>query len=34
MLNDYVAPELDPAIDEALLEFISKRKGSFPDKEY
>ncbi len=31
MLNDYVAPEIDPAIDEALLEFIAKRKGEFED---
>ena len=34
MLNDYVAPELDPAIDEALLEFIEKRKNSFDDANY
>ncbi len=31
MLNDYQPPELDPAIDEALLEFIAKRKASFAD---
>ncbi len=31
MLNDYQPPELDPAIDEAMLEFIAKRKGSFAD---
>jgi trimethylamine--corrinoid protein Co-methyltransferase len=34
MLEEYVAPELDPAIDEALLEFMERRKSSFPDKEY
>ncbi len=34
MLKDYVAPELDPAIDEALLEFIAKRKISFEDSNY
>ena len=34
MLQEYVAPELDPAIDEALLEFMERRKSSFPDKEY
>ncbi len=34
MLGDYQAPALDPAVDEALLEFIAKRKASFPDKEY
>ncbi len=31
MLNDYEAPSLDPAIDEALIEFMVKRKASFPD---
>lgn len=30
-LESYEAPYLDPAIDEALLEFISKRKDSMPD---
>jgi len=34
MLNEYEAPELDPAIDEALLDFMNRRKASFPDKEY
>ncbi|MEJ2443193.1 MAG: trimethylamine methyltransferase family protein [Exilibacterium sp.] len=33
-LSEYQAPELDPAIDEALQEFIAKRKASFPDKDY
>lgn len=31
MLSDYVAPTLDEAIDEALLEFISRKKDSMPD---
>ena len=31
MLNDYEAPPLDQGIDEALLEFIAKRKDSFAD---
>ena len=31
MLNDYEAPPLDPGTDEALLEFIAKRKNSFED---
>ncbi|WP_169546032.1 trimethylamine methyltransferase family protein [Sneathiella aquimaris] len=31
MLAEYEAPALDPAIDEALIEFIQKRKSSFPD---
>jgi trimethylamine--corrinoid protein Co-methyltransferase len=30
-LAEYVAPPLDPAVDEALLDFISRRKASFPD---
>ncbi len=31
MLADYEAPPLDPAIDEALQEFITKKKDSMPD---
>ena len=31
MLNEYQAPPLDPAIDEALLDFIKRRKDSFED---
>ena len=34
MLNDYQAPPLDPAVDEALLDFMTRRKAAFPDKEY
>ena len=34
MLNEYEAPALDPAIDDALLEFMSKRKSSFADRDY
>jgi trimethylamine--corrinoid protein Co-methyltransferase len=33
MLREYEAPPLEPAIDEALLEFIVKRKASMPDSE-
>ena len=33
MLNEYEAPPIDPGVDEALLEFIAKRKASFPDSE-
>ena len=33
MLREYEAPPLDDGIDEALLEFIVKRKASFPDSE-
>lgn len=31
LLAEYQPPELDPAIDEALLAFIAQRKSSFPD---
>jgi trimethylamine---corrinoid protein Co-methyltransferase len=30
-LAEYEAPPLDPAIDEALLDYMSRRKASFPD---
>ncbi|HEY4634553.1 MAG TPA: trimethylamine methyltransferase family protein [Candidatus Limnocylindrales bacterium] len=33
MLAEYEAPPLDPAIDEALLDFIARRKASMPDSE-
>lgn len=31
MLNEYQIPELDPAVDEALLDYMRQRKDSFPD---
>jgi trimethylamine--corrinoid protein Co-methyltransferase len=34
MLAEYEPPSLDPAIDEALKEFIAKMKASFPDMNY
>ena len=34
MLQDYEPPSLDPAIDEALIEFITKRKSEFEDRDY
>ncbi len=34
LLREYKAPPLDPAIDEALLAFIAKRKESMPDQDY
>ncbi|MDJ0956237.1 MAG: trimethylamine methyltransferase family protein [Arenicellales bacterium] len=34
MLNQYEAPPLDPAIDEALLAFMEQRKSSMPDANY
>ena len=34
MLKEYEAPPLDPAIDEALLEFIERRKSEFEDRDY
>jgi trimethylamine--corrinoid protein Co-methyltransferase len=33
MLAEYEEPGLDPAIDEALLDFIARRKASFPDSD-
>jgi trimethylamine---corrinoid protein Co-methyltransferase len=33
MLADYEAPEIDPGVDEALLDFIARRKASMPDSE-
>ena len=33
MLREYEAPPLDEALDEALLEFIARRKASMPDSE-
>ena len=34
MLAEYEAPPLDPAIDEALQAFISRRKSEFEDRDY
>ena len=34
MLEEYEMPAMDPAVNEALLEFIRKRKESFPDSNY
>jgi trimethylamine--corrinoid protein Co-methyltransferase len=31
MLEEYVAPPLDPAVDEALLDYMNRRKAAFPD---
>src|SRR5580700_2643567 len=31
MLAEYVPPPLDPAVDEALLDYMARRKASFPD---
>ena len=33
MLAEYEAPPIDPGIDEALLEFIARRKAAFPDSD-
>jgi trimethylamine--corrinoid protein Co-methyltransferase len=33
MLREYEAPPIDPGVDEALIEFIARRKASFPDSE-
>ena len=34
MLREYEAPPLDPAINEALVDFINRRKSEFEDREY
>ena len=34
MLNDYEAPAIDPAVDEALVEFVKRRKSEFEDRDY
>ena len=34
MLNDYEAPPIDPAVDEALLAHIDKKKAAAPDSNY
>jgi trimethylamine---corrinoid protein Co-methyltransferase len=33
MLAEYEAPPIDPGVDEALMEFIIRRKASFPDSD-
>jgi trimethylamine--corrinoid protein Co-methyltransferase len=33
-LASYEAPPLDPAVDEALLDYVARRKASFPDSKY
>jgi len=34
MLEEYEPPPLDPAIDEALQDFVARRKAEFPDQDY
>jgi len=34
MLEAYQPPDLDPAVDEALLDYMRNRKESFPDANY
>ena len=31
MLHDYEPPPIDPGVDEALLDFVARRKAAFPD---
>jgi len=33
-LAGYEAPPLDPAVDEALVDYVNRRKASFPDSKY
>ena len=34
MLHEYEAPPLDPAVDEALLDYMARRKSEFEDRDY
>ena len=34
VLNDYEPPELDASIDEALQDFMTRRKAEFADRDY
>jgi trimethylamine--corrinoid protein Co-methyltransferase len=34
MLQEYEAPPLDPAVDEALLDYMKRRKSEFEDRDY
>ncbi len=34
MLDEYEAPPLDKGLDEALVDFVARRKGSFEDRDY
>jgi trimethylamine--corrinoid protein Co-methyltransferase len=34
MLAEYEAPPIDPAVDEALRDFIERKKASMPDSTY
>jgi trimethylamine--corrinoid protein Co-methyltransferase len=34
MLADYEPPPIDPGVDEALREFIERKKASMPDTTY
>lgn len=34
MLSDYEAPAIDPAIDEALKDFVAQKKASMPDQSF
>jgi trimethylamine--corrinoid protein Co-methyltransferase len=33
-LAEYEAPPLDPGVDEALQDYMNRRKASFPDSSY
>jgi trimethylamine--corrinoid protein Co-methyltransferase len=34
MLADYVAPDIDPAVDEELRDYIAVKKAAVPDQWY
>lgn len=34
MLEEYEAPAIDTAVDEALQDYLARRKAEFPDQDY
>jgi trimethylamine--corrinoid protein Co-methyltransferase len=34
MLDEYEAPTIDPGVDEALMDYIARRKAERPDSNY
>ena len=34
MLAEYEAPPIDPAVDEALVAYMDRRRAAFPDANY
>ena len=34
MLDEYIPPPIDPSLDEALRDYVERRKASMPDANY